>query len=79
MSNQPVLGNWLIFRNIITGQVFSAEIYNDLIGAYKKGQELNKIFVEERLKTEIQVGILAPIKKLQIYMQTREQGRDYKV
>ena len=25
-------------------------MYNDLIGAYKKGQELNKIFVEERLK-----------------------------
>ena len=58
--------------NIITGQVFSAEIYNDLIGAYKKGQELYKTFVEERLKPGSQVGILAPITKLKI--NTCKQG-----
>ena len=60
------------FRNIVTGQVFSDEIYNDLIGAYEKGQELYKTFVDERLKPESTVGIFAPIKKLK--MKTCKQG-----
>ena len=40
------------FRNIITGQLFSDTIYNDLIGAYEKGKELYLVFTDERLKPE---------------------------
>ena len=46
-----------VFRNIITGQIFSDEIYYDLIGAYDKGQELRKVFADERLKPDSKVGI----------------------
>ena len=51
------------FRNIITGQLFSDTIYNDLIGAYEKGKELYLVFAEERLKPESKISILAKLKK----------------
>ena len=50
------------FKNIVTGQVFSDEIYNDLIGAYETGQHLYKTFVDERLKPDSKIGIFATLK-----------------
>ena len=54
------------FRNIVTGQIFSDDIYNDLIGSYEKGQELYKTFADERLKPESTVGLFAQLKMLKI-------------
>ena len=52
-----------VFYNIMTGQVFSQAIYEDLIGAYGKRIELVRSFADERLKPESVVGIFAPLKK----------------
>ena len=52
------------FKNIVTGQVFSDEIYNNLIGAYETGQHLYKTFVDERLKPDSKIGIFATLKKI---------------
>lgn len=51
------------FYNVVTGQVFSDAIYQDLIAAYNTGQQLYKEFVEERLKPESKVGLFARLKK----------------
>ena len=54
------------FRNIITGQFFSDAIYEDLIGAYGKGQNLFQIFTDERRKPDCKVGILVKLKKANV-------------
>ena len=48
-----------VFHNIMTGQVFSQAIYEDLIGAYCKGLKLVESFADERLKPDSTVGIKA--------------------
>ena len=52
--------------NIMTGQIFSDVIYEDLIGSYDTGNRLYQNFVEERLKPEIKIGIFVPLKKAMI-------------
>ena len=54
------------FYNIMTGQIFSQAIYDDLIGAYNKGVKLVKMFAAERLKPNSKVGIFAPLKKAKV-------------
>ena len=49
--------------NIITGQMISHEIYNNLINFEVVGKSLYKEFVHERLKAESKVDIFAPIRK----------------
>ena len=51
------------FKNMITGQVFSDAIYHDLVGPYKKGQELRVTFYDERLKPDSKIGLLAKLKR----------------
>ena len=46
--------------------MFLDAIYNDLIGAYDKGQEIREIFAVERLKPDSKIGIFAPLKKSNI-------------
>ena len=54
------------FKNIITGQIFSNDIYEDLINAYETGHNLVVSFAEERLKPDSKVGILTKLKKANI-------------
>ena len=54
------------FRNIITGKLFSDAIYEDLIGAYGKGQNLYQIFADEALKPDSKVGILVKLQKAKV-------------
>ena len=51
------------FKYIITGQLFSDEIYKSLLSFESVGCALYKEFVEKRLRPESTKSILEPLKK----------------
>ena len=51
------------FCNIINGQLFSDDIYKNLITAYDIGNNLYQAFVAERLRPDSKIGIFSPLKK----------------
>ena len=54
------------FCNMMTGQMFSDEIYQDLINAYDTGKNLYETFVTERLSPESTINIFAKLKKANV-------------
>ena len=53
-------------------QLFSDEIYQDLINVYDKGKKLYETFVTERLSPESTINIFVKLKKANINLQTKE-------
>ena len=54
------------FTNIITGQIYSEKITEDLLSFEETGNKVYKQFVEERLKPESTKSIHEPIKKIML-------------
>ena len=59
----PVAEEETTFCNMISSQLFSDTIYNNLVTAYDFGKMLYQSFVDERLKQDSKVGIFSPFKK----------------
>ena len=54
------------YINIITGQIYSEKITNDLLSFEETGNRVYKEFVDERLKPESTKSINEPIKKIML-------------
>ena len=54
------------FTNIITGQIYSEKITEDLLSFEETGNKVYKQFVDERLKPESTKSIHEPIKKIML-------------
>ena len=52
--------------NIVTGQMFSDEIYFDMVNSEKTGKKEYSNFVVNRLQPESKIGIFDPLSKTYI-------------
>ena len=59
----PVAEEETTFCNMISSQLFSDTIYNNLVTAYDFGKMLYQSFFDERLKPDSKVGIFSPLKR----------------
>ena len=52
--------------NIVTGQMFSDEIYFDMVNSENTGKKVYSNFVVNRLQPESKIGIFDPLSKTNI-------------